>query len=185
MTTHCQALTKKGTPCKNNSVNGDYCKTHQSIGNAATESAEPNEALSSSTDSSASSSAQDQTGITFGLLLQANETLVNSLTTAIDFIPGALEKLFKYSGSELLMPKVASSVKDTMSDQTRQVLMQIRDELEKIGDSPSKYEALMLQTRRLESIATDVLLLGGRFIPKPVKNEISKALDKLKELKLK
>lgn len=176
MSTQCHAITKKAKQCKNKAVDGEYCNRHKPDTKRATSS------RSSSSASDSSSSKTDESGAAYNVLIQANEALVNALTRAIEFVPGALEKLFKYSGTDLLMPKVSSSVKNTMSDQTRNTLEQIRNELEKLTNNPGRYAALELQTKRLESIATDVLLLGGRFIPKPVKNEISKALKKLKDL---
>jgi hypothetical protein len=189
----CQAVTKKGTPCKNKSIDEHYCKVHggkiaEKANNTINKGADKKSTKKNPVDKKAKANDKGdtvtaETSKTYELLVQAAANLIDVLEQAGNHVPGAMNTLFKFTGTQLFAPLLSEKLQRSATEKTHQQLQKLQNDLLKLGSDPATLNVFLERTRRLEKMAVEAVLLGDKIIPERLKVELLKALEKLRELK--
>ena len=183
----CQAITKKGTPCKKKSVDGLFCRQHGGV-EAVFEEAVLEEVVLEETVLEASVLEEGATETkestkTFDAIVQTGANLVDALEKAIGLMPNLMDNLFKYTGAKMMMPALSEKMQEAATEKARAKLQKIQLDLINKGADPEKLDQLLEKTRALEKVAADTLKMGDKYIPAKLKAELTKALSQLQTLR--
>jgi mevalonate kinase len=163
-TEKCQASTKTGNPCRNNAVANGYCNTHKE------------QAVSEGTTKAESSTAS------FDAIVNAGAKLVDSLEKAINHTPKTMEKLFKYSGAQLMAPALSAKLQTQATEKTRSRLQKFQLDFINLGADPEKLDQLLAKTRKLEATVESTLAISQSFLPQSLREELKRSLASLRGL---
>lgn len=163
-TEKCQASTKAGNPCRNKAVTNGYCNTHkeQAISGGTTE-AEPSTA-------------------SFDAIVTAGAKLVDALEKAINHTPKTMDRLFKYSGAQLMAPALSEKLQAQATEKTRSRLQKFQLDFMNLGADPDKLDQLLEKTRKLEATVENTLTISQSFLPASLRDELKRSLAKLRGL---
>lgn len=182
----CRAKTKKGKPCKNKAVIDGYCRVHAKAMGLIMDDESVTQEIDSAIDASIDESAveaPDPSPKSFDMIVTAGANLINALEKAIVHVPNLMDNVFKYTGSRLLMPKFSAMVQDKATEKSLQLLRKWQTDFINLASDPSKMDQLLDHTRRLEGFAGNILAKGGNYLPDPVKMELLKAYEQLRNLR--
>jgi hypothetical protein len=160
----CQASTKAGNPCRNNAVAKGYCNTHKE-----------------QTVSEGTSEAEPST-VSFDAIVNAGAKLVDALEKAINHTPKTMEKLFKYSGAQLMAPALSAKLQARATETTRARLQKFQLDFINLGADPDKLDQLLENTRKLEAAVENTLAISQSFLPASLRDELKSSLAKLRGL---
>jgi hypothetical protein len=163
-TDKCQATTKTGNPCRNNAVTNGYCSTHNKA-----ETTDKTKAAEASTAS-------------FDAIVNAGVKLVDSLEKAINHTPKTMEKLFKYSGVQLMAPALSAKLQAQATEKTRSRLQKFQLDFINLGADPEKLDQLLENTRKLEAAVENTLAISQSFLPASLREELKRSLARLRGL---
>lgn len=164
-TEKCQASTKTGKPCQNKAINNGYCGRHSKT--ASDIAPEPETKASTAS---------------FDAIVNAGAKLVDSLEKAINHTPKTMDKLFKFSGAQLLAPALSGKIKARATDKTRERLQKLQMDFINMGADPDKLDQLLEKTRKLEAAVDTTLVISGKFLPTSLREELKRSLANLRGL---
>lgn len=163
-TEKCQASTKSGNSCRNNAIANGFCNTHKE------------QAVSEGTSEAESSTAS------FDAIVTAGAKLVDALEKAINHTPKTMEKLFKYSGAQLMAPALSAKLQARATDKTRSRLQKFQLDFINLGADPEKLDQLLENTRKLEAAVENTLAISQSFLPASLRDELTRSLARLRGL---
>jgi hypothetical protein len=160
----CQASTKTGNSCRNNAVANGFCNTHKE------------QAVSEGTSEAEPSTAS------FDAIVTAGAKLVDALEKAINHTPKTMEKLFKYSGVQLMAPTLSAKLQTQVTEKTRSRLQKFQLDFINLGADPDKLDQLLENTRKLEAAVENTLAISQSFLPQSLREELKRSLARLRGL---
>lgn len=178
----CKGKTQQGKPCRNNAVENGFCKKHSEQAGEKPKAKPKAKAKAKAKPKAESPSASEETTASFDAIVNAGAKLVDALEKAINHTPKTMDRLFKYSGAQLMAPGLAEKMQARATDTTRARLQKMQLDFINLGADPSKLDQLLEQTRKLEATVETTLSIGGKFLPASLREELKNSLGKLRKL---
>ena len=118
----------------------------------------------------------------FNAIVTAGATLVDPLEKAINHTPKTMEKLFKYSGAQLMAPALSEKLQTRATEKTRSRLQKFQLDFINLGADPDTLDQLLEKTRKLEATVENTLAISQSFLPASLRDELKSSLARLRGL---
>ncbi len=117
--------------------------------------------------------------------IRVGDNLIMGLDKTIEYIPSVVDTMFTFSGAKFMMPAFSEKMQKTASNKSLEALNKIQGEIKKLSEKPELQEQMIKQIGHLEKISHSLLLIGGKYAPVHLKEELINAFNELQTLRKK